>query len=270
MKRIALPILLLTAAACVPPPERVDLDAAERKGFSQFGEEGVLEKIFEIIPPTTRYAVEFGAYDGIVNSNTRNLILNHGWGSLQIEGHPARAQRLQRLYANDPTVTAMHAWVFPGNIEILFETGGVPRDLDLLVIDIDSNDYYVWRAIHDFRPKVVLIEANHSFLPPQRAVIEFHPMNYWDHTNYVGASIQSMVDLGEKKGYELIHVMRTGPNIIFVDAPYFDRFGIEDNSATAMWRSGVGVLEEPTRYPKGKRTLKIDAFEIQKKWNLDP
>jgi len=269
MNRIALPILLLTVAACVPPPERVDLDAAERKGFSQFGEEGVLEKIFDVIAPTTRYAVEFGAYDGVVNSNTRSLILNHGWGSLQIEGHPGRARRLARLYVNNPKVTAMRAWIFPGNIEILFERGGVPRDLDLLVIDIDSNDYYVWHAIHDFHPKVVLIEANHSFPPPQRAVIKFHPMNYWDQTNYVGASIQSMVDLGKKKGYELIHVMRTGPNIIFVDARYFDRFGIEDNSATAMWRPKPGVSGEPTRYPEGKQTLKINAFEIQKQWIMD-
>jgi hypothetical protein len=256
-------------AACVPPPERVDLDAAERQGFSQFGEEGVLERIFEIIPPTTRYAVEFGAYDGITHSNTRNLILKHGWGSLQIEGQQGRARKLARAYEGNPKVTTLQAWVFPGNVEILFEKGGVPKDLDLLVIDIDSNDYYVWRAIRDFRPKVVMIEANHHFPPPQLAVVEFHPMNYWDRTNYVGASIQSMVDLGKKKGYELIHVMRLGPNIIFVDAPYFSRFGIEDNSATAMWRPRSKIPPDPMSYPPGKQVLKVDAFTIPKKWVQD-
>ena len=90
-----------------------------------------------------------------------------------------------------------------GNIEILFEEAGVPKDLDLLVSDsdIDSNDYYVWRAIHDFRPKVVM---NAFFPPPQLMVIDYHPMNYWDGTYYIGASIQSLYELGKKKGYELI------------------------------------------------------------------
>jgi hypothetical protein len=75
-----------------------------------------------------------------------------------------------------------------------------------------------------------------------------------------------MVDLGKKKGYELVHVMRKGPNIIFVDAPYFSRFGIEDNSAAAMYRPRTLPPGDPTKYPPRKRTLKIDAFEIEKQW----
>ena len=51
----------------------------------------------------------------------------------------------------------------------------MPKDFDFLVIDIDSNDYYVWRAIQSFRPKVVMIECNRSFPPPELAVIEYHP-----------------------------------------------------------------------------------------------
>ena len=261
--------LLLTLVACTPAPERVDLDAAERKDFSQFGEAGVLERIFEIIPPTTRYAVEFGAHNGITNSNTRSLILKHGWSSLQIEGSPSRARQLAAVYAKNPKVVTLKSWVFPGNIEILFEEADVPKDLDLLVIDIDSNDYYVWRAIRDFRPKIVLIECNRSFPPPQLAVINFHPMNYWDHTNYVGASLQSLYNLGKRKGYELVHVMRTGPNVIFVDAKYYERFGIDDNSPIAMWRPTLIPSVDPTQYPEGKRTLPIDAFEVKKKWILD-
>jgi hypothetical protein len=58
-------------------------------------------------------------------------------------------------------------WVYPGNVEILFEEAGVPGDLDLLVIDIDSNDYYIWKVIHNFRSKVVMIEINPYFPPPQ-------------------------------------------------------------------------------------------------------
>ena len=86
------------------PTATVDLEAVERRVFSQFGEDGVIEKIFEIIEPGPKYCVEFGAHDGINNSNMRNLIANHGWSSFQIEGHPARAEALAKNYASYPNV----------------------------------------------------------------------------------------------------------------------------------------------------------------------
>ena len=142
----------------VDTPTRIDLGSHARSVFSQFGEDGVIEKIFEIIEPTEKYIIAFGAHDGITNSNARNLVLNHGWGGLLIEGNPLRAKKLHEAYADYPGVTTQEAWVFPGNIELLFEDAGAPLEPDLLVIDIDSNDYYVWRAIRDYRPKVVMIE----------------------------------------------------------------------------------------------------------------
>ena len=71
--------------------EPVDFRAEERAIFSSAGEDGVIEKIFSIIEPTTKYSVEFGAGNGIRASNTRNMIINDGWSSLQIEGDRARA-----------------------------------------------------------------------------------------------------------------------------------------------------------------------------------
>ena len=158
------------AAAPQEKVERVDLRAAERSVFSQFGEDGVIEKIFEIIEPGPKFAIEFGAHNGVTNSNMRNLVVNHGWSTLQIEGDPKRAAELAAAYKDYPTTKTLQAWIWPGNVELLFEENGVPKDLDLLVIDIDSNDYYVWRAIRDFRPKVVMIETNRHFPPPQLMV----------------------------------------------------------------------------------------------------
>ncbi|MEN8161240.1 MAG: hypothetical protein ABFS41_14300, partial [Myxococcota bacterium] len=241
--RAAAPLLLLLLAclACnmspLAPAEPVDLEAAERSVFSQYGEDGVIERIFEVIEPGPKYAVEFGAHDGVNNSNMRNLVVNHGWSSFQIEGNPMRAMKLRQNYTEYPSTKTLLAWVWPGNIEILFEENGVPKDFDLLVIDIDSNDYYVWRAIHEFRPKVVMIEANYAFKPPARAVIDYHPMNYWDQTYYAGASMQSLYDLGKRKGYEMLYQMKTGPNLLFVAKEHFPAFGIEDNSPEAIYRT---------------------------------
>lgn len=247
---------------------RINLSDYESKVFSQHGEDGVVKKIFQVIEPTTKYAVEFGAYDAIEHSNTRNLFLNEGWGGFLIEGNPVRAKNIAEAYADYPKITVLHSWVFPGNIEILFEDAGVPKDFDYLVIDIDSNDYYVWRAIQSFRPKVVMIECNRSFPPPELAVIDFHPFNYWDRTNYIGASMQSTYDLAKKKGYEMVHDMTPpSPNAFFVDKQYYDRFGIDDNSPVKMWNEPLRVLSgDEKSFPEGKKTLKVDAFEIEKRW----
>jgi hypothetical protein len=255
----------------------VDLGAAAGSVFSQFGEDGIIQKIFEIIEPGPKYAVEFGAHDGITNSNMRNLVVNYGWSSFQIEGDPGRAKALAKNYADYPNVTTQQGWVWPGNIEILFEDAGVPKDLDVLVIDIDSNDYYVWRAIHDFRPKLVIIEANGQFPPPQLMVVDFHPMNYWDGTHYNGASLQSLYNLAKKKGYELVYY-GTGPNAFFVDAKYYERFGIEDNSPETMaakippefWKNvRVAAGRDGVPWPPGKSILTWKNLVIEKKFLHD-
>jgi hypothetical protein len=270
-------LLLISISACGDsgPSKPVDLESAERIVFSQFGEDGVIKKIFEVIEPGPKFAVEFGAHNGINNSNMRNLVVNHGWGSFQIEGDAARARQLADNYREYPKVTTQNAWVWPGNIEILFEEAGVPKDLDLLVIDIDSNDYYVWRAIHDYRPKVVMIETNMFFPPPELMVIDFHPMNYWDQTYYIGASMQSMVNLGKKKGYELLYQMKGGPNVFFVAKEYFDLFGIKDNSAEAIYRARPPELmkrklanwgRNGVPWPEDKANLTWENLVIEKKF----
>lgn len=269
--------VLLFASRCYAADETapVDLRSAERAVFSQFGEDGVIERIFELIEPGPKFCVEFGANDGIKSSNMRNLVVNHGWSSFQIEGDPKLARDLAKNYAEYPKAKTLNAWVWPGNVEILFEENGVPTDLDLLVIDIDSNDYYVWRAIRDFHPKVVMIEMNAFFPPPQKMVIEYHPMNYWDGTYYGGASLQSMYELGKKKGYELIYQFSRGPNIVFVERKYFDRFGIADNSPSklyvrppksAMESELVGYGRNGVPWPEGKATLNWTELVIEKKF----
>lgn len=271
--------LLVACLACTAgepvPVEPVDLAAAERSVFSQYGEDGVIERIFEVIEPGPKFAVEFGAHDGVTNSNMRNLVVNHGWSTFQIEGDPGRAAKLRQNYTAYPTTRTLEAWVWPGNIEILFDENGVPTDLDLLVIDIDTNDYYIWRAIHEFRPKVVMIEANFAFPPPSRAVIDFHPMNYWDRTYYSGASIQSLYELGRRKGYEMLYQMTAGPNLLFVAEEYFPAFGVRDNSPAAIYRRPPPIAfarkewkwgRDGVPWPPGKEKLVWEKIEIEKRF----
>ncbi len=270
--KVLLAVLLMVFACVVAfqivrPADEMVLDRYAHNIFSQDGEDGVIQTLFSVIEPTSKYAVEFGCHDGVSNSNVRNLFVNYGWSGFLIDGDPEVTPKAKAAYKDNPRVKVLQAWVYPGNVEILFEENGVPRDLDLLVIDIDSNDYYVWRAIHDFRPKVVLIEYNSGFPPPQKAVIDFHPMNYWeDGSDYFGASIQSLYELGKRKGYELVYASPRGLNLFFVDGKYFGRLGIRDNSPARIYRppgylSGRGGKPGNGRGPGGWGHNRYDTYE---------
>lgn len=103
---------LLLALSCSDVPQApVDFESAEHSVFSQYGEDGVIEEIFRRIEPGPKYAVEFGAGDGISLSNTRNLMLNHGWGGLLIEGDPKIAPALRENYRRLPKVNTLSAWM---------------------------------------------------------------------------------------------------------------------------------------------------------------
>ena len=279
-------VIMFGGAFILTPKPMVDLAKFETAVFSQNGEDGVIEKIFSLIKPTSYYAVEFGAGDGVKFSNVRHLIVNKGWSSFMIEGDDELAQKCSESYRDYPKARCLQAWVYPGNIEILFEEDNVPKDLDLLVIDIDSNDYYVWKAIHDYRPKVVQIEYNGIFAPPQKVVVDFHPMNYWDEkTFYYGASIQSYYELAKKKGYELVYAESRGINLFFVDKKYFNRFGIKDNSPAKIYRphhyfrnlpptvfteANINMIlnEDGTLKPPADKDLTWNKLRIKKKFIL--
>jgi hypothetical protein len=254
----------------------VRLQDYESTVYSQGGEDGIIEKIFEMITPTRKYAIEFGAGDGQTLSNVRQLILRHGWGGLLIEGDAKSAEALRQLYLPYPNVRTAREWVYPANVELLFEENGVPRDLDLLVIDIDSNDYYVWRAIREFRPKVVMIEYNGMFTPPVRMVIAFHPAMYWTGRDaHFGASLQSLYELGKSKGYELIGTNALGVNAFFVERQYFARFGIRDNSPARLYhptilRSRFHAMEErKVTDPPPIDDLVLPTRTLEKRFRLD-
>ncbi len=182
-----------------------DLRACERGSYSQHGEDGVLERIFECIGTTNRRFVEFGAWDGVFLSNTAHLRLNEGWTGLLMEGNPEKANEL-----------VTHAFVTAENVESLFARAAVPEVFDLLSIDIDGNEYWVWRAIENYRPRVVVIEYNVFFGNEVSKTMPYDPGHVWDESYYHGASLAALRKLGREKGYTLVHTESYAPNAFFV------------------------------------------------------
>jgi hypothetical protein len=196
---------------------------------SQCGEDGVLEAVFQLLPGEERWCCEFGAWDGKHLSNTYNLLTNHGWHGVLIEADARKCVELRQAYANNSRVIVLNGMVgFEGDntLDHMLLNTPIPVEFDLISIDIDGNDYHVWAALQSYTPKVVVIEFNPT-IPNNIEFIQEARFN----VNH-GSSVRSIVDLGKKKGYELIAV--TSFNAIFVRREYFISFGIENNALAVM------------------------------------
>lgn len=176
----------------------------ERGEFSQNGEDGILHAIFRMIGLTNRVFVEFGAEDGM-QCNTRYLKLYDNWNGLWMDGR-----------INPPECPVKREYITAENIESLLGKYGIPEEFDLLSIDIDGNDYWVWKAILHFRPRVVVVEYNASRPLGESVTILYDPAFQWDKTQYFGASLSALNALGEEKGYGLVATDENGVNAFFV------------------------------------------------------
>jgi len=192
-----------------------DLTAYELRVFSQNGEDGVLAEILRRIGVGGRTFVEFGAHDGS-EGTTVFLAQVMGWSGTYLEADAAAYAALERRFSANPRVRTLHASVEPGNVEALFEQAGVPAEPDVVSIDVDGNDYWIWRALERFRPRVVVIEYNGDLDPASAQVMSYTPGFRWDHSSGYGASLGALEALGTETGYSLVHTELAGVNAFFV------------------------------------------------------
>lgn len=217
---------------------KTDLKKYAHSVTSQFGEDGIIEEIFKIIPQyeQNHWCVEFGAWDGKLMSNTWNLLKNKSWNGVLVEGSKKKFIDLENNYKGNTKVSLVNRMVdFEGqnSLDAILAETPLPLDFDLLSMDIDGNDYHVWNSLKNFKPKVVVIEfhcdiSNHiEFVQPA------------DMNRQQGSSLLSMVKLGKRKGYELI--CTTKGNAFFVRRKYFELFGTDDNSIDVIHKEGINL-----------------------------
>ena len=190
------------------------LSAAELCVFSQNGEDGVLAEIFSRIGVEKRFFVEFGVEDG-VECNTRFLAEVLGWSGVYFECDPDGFEALAQRLSNRPDLSVAQRMMTPANINEEFAAAGVPGEFDLLSVDVDGQDYWIWEALEGYSPRVVVIEYN-SGLAAEESRVEPKTSRAWDETDYFGASLGAIRALGEGKGYRLVHCELAGVNAFFV------------------------------------------------------
>ncbi len=190
----------------------VNLRGADRKTFSQNGEDGILEKILETIGATNKYFVEIGV--GNADECNTRLLRENGWNGLMLDSvHFNPSKGIQREFVDAE------------NVNLLLDKYHVPSGFDVLSIDIDGNDYWVWKAINPiYKPRVVIIEWNCSISPFRALAIPYSPNFAWDSTCYYGASILALARLGERKGMVLVAADKRATNLFFVTQSYAHLF----------------------------------------------
>ncbi|MGO1118545.1 hypothetical protein ACTL6U_07570 [Rhodovibrionaceae bacterium A322] len=228
---------------------------------SQFGEDGIFQKLFEIIGTENKWCVEFGAWDGKNLSNTYNLIHNQNWQGVLIEGDKSRFGDLEVTYGDNERAHCFCGAVgfdADNHLESYLGQTDIPKTFDLLSIDIDGNDWHVWESLKNYRPRVVVVEFNPT-VPNDVIFVQDK-----DPEVNQGCSLMALITLGKRKGYEL--ACATAINGIFVVKEEFDKLGIADNDIDAMFQSAqdgrVFNAYDGTIYTIGMPRLRWGGQEI--------
>jgi hypothetical protein len=201
------------------------LDEVGFRTFSQFDEDGILLYLFTLLGTTNRRAVEACAGVGF-ECNAANLIVNHGWDALLLDGDAENCKVAWDFFTtrSDTQISPpkiVRAWIEPDTIDDLIRSNGFAGEIDLLTIDLDGVDYWVWKHLTCITPRVVVVEYQPWWREDEPYTIKNIPgYAYRDYaetkTAYVGSSLAAYVKLAREKGYRLVGCNRNQLNAFFL------------------------------------------------------
>ena len=222
------------------PSELPSFDEVGFRRYSQFEEDGILLFLFSMVGTTNKKVVEICAGHGM-ECMAANLIINHGWYGYLFDGDEYNVRKGRDFYRTHPDTFIMppvfeQAWLTAENINTLLKDAGVQGEVDLLSIDIDGNDYWLWESITSINPRVVVCET-HNIVPADKALTRpYNPeFSYTSlpesEQDFRSASLLAMARLGKRKGYRLVGTHRHGFNAFFmredVGVKYFPEVSVE-------------------------------------------
>lgn len=207
--------------------------------YSQFGEDGILEAIFARIGTANRWCCECGAADGIFFSNSRKLI-EEGWSALLIEADDDLFEKLFNLYLREERVQTsclLVSAIGEQTFDWLLERDHAPLDLDLLVIDVDGQDYWLFNSLLKYRPRVVMVEydptSDKEYIPPIGEPGQ--------------AGLHAIINLGIGKYYWPVAI--TSTNVIFVQQELCSRL-VGSTVVLSVKKSQQGETEDLLLTPR--------------------
>jgi hypothetical protein len=208
----------------------------------------VVAEILQRLKISKGWFVDVGANDGIAESNTLGLVRS-GWNGVLIEGDPNTFHSLCLNMRNENLVQLVNKWVSCEHGDdlgtILFDCG-VPSEFDMLSIDVDGLDYWIWNSLTFFYPKVVVIEYNSHFEPQESMAVAYDPNHRRQQDRYYGASAKALCDLATCRGYTLVFYTEC-LNLFFVRndlAKLFEPFSVSEIKKIEMHPEGKKKMIE--------------------------
>lgn len=199
------------------------LSDVEFQVFSQWGDDGIIQYLVNNLEIPNRTFIEFGV-ENYKESNTRFLLINNKWSGLVIDGSASNVDFIRKdvvSWAAD--IHAKQAFITKENINSLitdFLQKGYQKEIGILSVDIDGNDYWVWQEINVVKPIIVIVEYNSVFGPENKWSIpyksDFYRLDGDSTYQYWGASLNAFCYLAEQKGYFFIGCNSNGNNAYFV------------------------------------------------------
>ena len=200
-------------------PAGEGINRFEHRVYSQHREDGIIDKIISLAGIKEKSCIEFGF--GPTQANCLNLVIHKRFTGLFMDGKGENVAKLQNHFelSNNKSV-ARQVFLTAENINDQFESNGFTGCIGVLSIDIDGNDYWLWDAISNVDPQLVVIEYNASFGPEKAITVPYDPefVRYEKHDSglYHGASLRAFTILAMKKGYGLIGCDSSGVNAFFL------------------------------------------------------
>lgn len=213
------------------------LESYGYKVYSQNDEDGIIHEIFRRIGTKNKTFIEFGVQNGL-ESNC-HLLLFYGWRGLWIEGAENCCREMEikfRPVIENGQLKVANRFITKDNINEIFMEEGYSGEIDLLSIDIDGNDLYVWDAIKVVNPRCVIVEYNGKFPPDLEWKQAYNPTHIWRiETDWQGASLKAFEILGRNKGYQLVGTNLRGCNAFFIRNDLISDLFYEPATAEALY-----------------------------------
>ena len=197
-----------------------DIRSYEFKIFSQWGEDGIIQRLTKVVDVKNKTFIEFGVED-FSESNCRFLMTKDNWKGFVIDGSAKNISRLRNSqFYWKHQLDSESAFITRENINELLERSGFDYDLGILSIDIDGMDYFVFEAISHYKPRILICEFNPVFGGIRKITVPYkHDFNRTraHHSNlYWGASLSAITNLAKNRGYTLVGTNSAGQNAFFV------------------------------------------------------
>ena len=196
------------------------LNDYEWKIFSQWGEDGIIQFLIREIEIKNKTFIEFGVED-FTESNCRYLLMASDWKGFVIDGSAKKIQKLKdQPYYWKYDLQDVNVFLTAENINEYLGKSNFDKDLGVLSVDIDGNDYHVLSAIDGFDPRIIICEYN-PYFGFERAICvpydpDFNRTRKHFSNLYFGASIRALQHLLEGSNYTLIGTGKQGCNAFFV------------------------------------------------------